>query len=493
MQKLRERNTYTPTAPKGAAPFPTKIRKGAVIPHDRSNCGPALNKEETLSVPGLKTSLNNSDAALTPKGGNMQVYVLNHKGRPIMPCPSRKARLLLKCGKVKVVKRTPFTIQWIVPTRSFTQPVTLKIDSGYENLGVSAVTDKQEVYSAEVKLRNDMVKLNSERKQYRRFRRYHKTWYRQPRFDNRKKPEGWLAPSIQHKLDSHIKVVKNASSFLPVSDVVVEVASFDIQKIKNPAITGIGYQQGQQKDFANVRAYVLHRDGYTCRHCQGKSGDKILEVHHIVSRQIDGDRPENLITLCQKCHSKVTLKKMPLNIKSSNGFKPETFMTTVRWKLINHLREMGYAVVPTYGYITKENRKSLGLPKSHANDAFALDGIIPPIKSGVTYQIKQVRKCNRKLFKGDRSHIPNTAPRLLFGFQRYDKVCYREVECFILGRRTRGYFDLRKLDGTKVHTDAKAKECRLLESAKTLLIARSPVLLSALTDGVTAPGGYDGF
>ncbi|MCD6102874.1 MAG: HNH endonuclease, partial [Thermotogaceae bacterium] len=83
-----------------------------------------------------------------------------------------------------------------------------------------------------------------------------------------------------------------------------------------------------------------------------------------------------------------------------------------------------------------------------------------------------VRKCNRKLFKGARSHIRNTAKRYIKGFQRYDKVLWHGIECFIFGRRETGYFDLRKLDGTKIHASAKASELKLLERAKTFLIER---------------------
>jgi N6-L-threonylcarbamoyladenine synthase len=304
----------------------------------------------------LKTSLNNPDAALTSKGENMQVYVLNHKGRAIMPCSPRKARLLLKNGKAKVVKRTPFTIQWVVPTRSFTQPITLGVDSGYTHIGLSAVTDvlclvlvnatinrgfdesnaqtdKRELYSADVLLRTDMVKLNSERRQYRRGRRYRKTWYRKPRFLNRKKTKGWLAPSIAHKLSSHIKVINQVKEILPISKINIEVAAFDIQKIKNPDISDTEYQSGEQKGFWNVREYVFHRDGHICQHCKGKSKDTTLEVHHIVSRQVGGNRPDNLITLCKSCHDKVSKGELNLKVTSSKGFKAETFMSMVRWKL----------------------------------------------------------------------------------------------------------------------------------------------------------------
>ncbi len=461
MQQLEERNTYTPMD----------------IPHVRGNCDLALNNSESRnSVSGLKTSSNNSDAALIATEHAKQntsvsaVYVLNMRGQPLMPTTPRKAKKLLKEGKANIVKRTPFTIQLKYATGETVQPVRLGADSGYESVGLSAVTAKKELFSAEVKLRNDMVKLNSERRQYRKSRRNRKTWYRQPRFLNRKRPKGWLPPSIQHKLDSHIKLIDKVREILPVSHINIEVASFDIQKIKNPEITGIDYQNGAQKDSWNVREYVLHRDGHICQHCKGKSGDPVLEAHHIISRQVGGDSPENQITLCSTCHEKVSQGKLKLDIASPKEFKAETFMSTVRWMLVNELQELGYEVTPTYGYITKNNRISLGLPKSHINDAFVIAGGTSQERLSVCYSIQQVRKCNRKLFKGDRSHIKNTAPRFVHGFQRYDKVLWNNTECFIFGRRKKGYFDLRKLDGTKIHAAAKVKELTLLETSKTFLI-----------------------
>jgi N6-L-threonylcarbamoyladenine synthase len=460
MQKLEERNTYTPTD----------------IPHVSGNCDRILNREETLSVSSLKTFSNNSDAALIATEHAKQntsvsaVYVLNMRGQPLMPTTPKKTKQLLKEDKAKVVKRTPFTIQLKYATGETKQEIILGVDSGFENIGLSAVTAKKEVYSSETKLRTDMVKLNSERKEYRRARRSRKTWYRQPRFDNRKKPEGWLAPSIQHKLDSHIKLIEKVKQLLPITKINIEVAAFDIQKIKNPEISGKEYQNGVQKDSWNTREYVLHRDNHTCQHCKGKSKDQILETHHIISRQVGGNAPDNLVTLCETCHDKVSTGKLKLDVKIPTGFKPETFMSMVRWKLVNVLKDAGHLVNHTYGYITKFNRISLGLEKSHSTDAFVIAGGAMQERSPITYLIKQVRKCNRKLFKGDRSHIKNTAARIINGFQRYDKVLWNKTECFVFGRRKTDYFELRTLDGIKIHASAKVKDLKLLETANTFLI-----------------------
>ena len=442
-------------------------------------CGLLLNSSEGRnSVADLKTSLNSPDAALTARGHAGRdprvpaVYVLNKRGVPLMPCSPRKARILLKGDKARVVRRTPFTIQLTIATGESRQPITLGVDSGYTEIGLSAVTKKSEVFRAGVKLRNDMVKLNSERRQYRRARRNRKIWYRRPRFLNRKKTKGWLAPSIQHKLDSHIKLIGKVKAMLPITRINIEVAAFDIQKIKNPEIGGEDYQNGVQKGFWNGREYVLHRDSHTCQHCRGRTKDPRLGTHHMVSRQIGGSSPDNLITLCSVCHDKVTRGEIILKVTPSKGFKAETFISTVRWKLVNKLRDMGNDVSYTYGYITKSKRIELGLSKSHANDAYVIAGGASQEISAIEYLIRQVRKCNRKLFKGARSHIRNPAKRFIGGFQRFDKVSWNGVECFIFGRRSTGYFDLRKLDGTKIHSSAKARDIILLESFNTLLTER---------------------
>ncbi len=399
----------------------------------------------------------------------MLVYVINKNGNPLMPCKEAKARHLLEQGKAIVVTRTPFTIQLAWDCIENTQPITLGVDSGYQNIGLSATTDKQEVFSAEVQLRKDMVKLNSERKMYRKNRRNRKTRYREARFLNRRIPKEWLAPSIQHKLDSHIKVIDMVKKILPITRIVVEVAAFDIQKINNSEIEGKEYQNGEQSGFSNVREYVLYRDGHICQNCKGKSGDKILEVHHIVSRQTGGNRPANLITLCRTCHDKATQGDLKLKVKTSNGFKAESFMTMVRWRLIDKLRELGNDVSHSYGYLAKSKRRKLSLEKSHINDAFVIaNGTNQSRLNG--YQIKQVRRSNRKLFKGIRSHVKNTAPRFVHGFQRYDKVLWNNVECFIFGRRISGYFELRDIEGQKLNSSIRYTSLKLMETFRTLLI-----------------------
>ena len=146
----------------------------------------------------------------------MKVYVLSKTEKPLMPTTPARARKMLRDGKATVVQRTPFTIRLTVQTKEYTQPVTLGIDAGSKTIGVSAGTEKEELYSSEITLRDDIVKLLSEKRQYRRTRR-NRLRYRKPQFLNRKKDNGWLAPSIQHKIDSHLKIVESIHKILPVS------------------------------------------------------------------------------------------------------------------------------------------------------------------------------------------------------------------------------------------------------------------------------------
>lgn len=193
------------------------------------------------------------------------VYVQNIYGEPLMPCKEAKARKLLKSNRAYIVKRTPFTIRLTFECENQTQLVTLGVDAGSKHIGLSATTPSKELYASEVELRNDITDLISTRKQNRRTRR-NRLRYRKARFNNRvhSKHKGWLAPSIEQKIQCHLKAVNDICNLLPISEIIVEVASFDIQKIKNPDISGKEYQQGEQLGFWNIREYVLCRDNHTC-------------------------------------------------------------------------------------------------------------------------------------------------------------------------------------------------------------------------------------
>ena len=409
----------------------------------------------------------------------MLVYVLNKNGKPLMPCKSSKARKLLKQNKAKVIKKEPFTIQLLYGSSGYKQDINLGVDTGSKHIGLSATTDTKELYTADIELRSDIVDLLSTRRQNRRTRR-NRLRYRAPRFNNRvhSKNKGWLAPSIEQKIQCHFKAIEDVYKLLPVSKIIVETASFDIQKIKNPDISDIEYQQGEHLDFWNVREYVLWRDNHTCQCCKGKSKDNILNVHHIESRKIGGDAPNNLITLCETCHKGYhngTIK-LPKDIKRGMSFKDATFMGIMRWSFYNRLKELYSNVNMTYGYITKNTRIKNNLSKEHYVDARCISGNPNAQPLGYYFYKKKVRCHNRQIhkaniLKGGKKKL-NQAPYLVKGFRLFDKVLYDNQECFIFGRRSTGYFDLRKLDGIKIHNSASYKKLKLLETRKGYLIER---------------------
>lgn len=404
------------------------------------------------------------------------VYVLNKDGHPLMPTERHgKVRRMLRNGEAKVVKRCPFTIQLLYEAEDKVQEIALGVDAGSRIIGLSATTDSKVLYETEVELRNDIVELLATRRELRRSRRNRNTRYRQPRFNNRTRPEKWLAPSVNQKAQTHLTVVDKVCSILPISKIVIETASFDIQKIKNPEISGTGYQQGDQLDFWNVREYVLFRDGHTCQCCKGRSKDQILNVHHIESRKTGGDAPNNLITLCETCHKKYHNGeiKLPDSIKRGTKFDDAAFMGVMRWFVYSVLKEKYLNVSNTFGYITKNTRIQNSLPKKHYIDARCISGNPAAQPLGFVFYQKKIRCHNRqihkqKILKGGVRKL-NQAPYMVNGFRLFDKVRYRNADCFVFGRRSSGYFDIRKLDGTKVHAGIFCKKILLIETCKHYL------------------------
>ena len=380
-----------------------------------------------------------------------------------MPCKPQKARKLLNANKAEVVKYEPFTIKLKYGSTGYKQSVTLGIDTGSVYIGASASTEKQELYASETVMRSgdgkaSIVRLLAKRSELRRSRRNRKTRYRKARFLNRvhRKHKGWLAPSVENKINVHLKLIMDIHKILPITKIIVEVAQFDIQKIKNPNISGKEYQQGEQMGWTNVREYVLFRDGHQCQCCKGKSGDPILNVHHIESRMTGGNAPNNLITLCRTCHQgfhKGTVK-LPKSIHRGMSFRDATFMGIMRRTFYNRLKEKYPDVSLTYGYITKNTRIVNNIVKTHTADAYCITGNVKAKRLGYEYLRKQVRRHNRKLhrevYAKDGIRRRTQAGHIVRGFCLNDTVLYQKQHWFIRGMRTKGAFVLKHLDGTKV-------------------------------------------
>ena len=273
----------------------------------------------------------------------MMTYVLAADGTPLMPTFNiKKVRRLLKTGKAIIAGHRPgFTIRLLYEVQPANQEVEVTVDAGSAHIGVSAKSKKHEYVHRQYDLLKDEKQKHDDCRQQRRMRR-NRLRYRKPRFDNRKKEKGTLAPSLANKRDRHIDIVKSLTKVLPVSRIVVEVGSFDTQYLEAietgaPPPEGKDYQHGAMYEHDTRREAVFYRDNHTCQLC-GKSAitekNVILRMHHLGFWKNDhSDRMKNLIMLCTKCHS-------PKNHKKSGalyGWEPKVknlsgaaFMNAVR-------------------------------------------------------------------------------------------------------------------------------------------------------------------
>lgn len=415
------------------------------------------------------------------------VYVLSASGAPLMPTQRYgHVRRMLCSGRAKVVRRTPFTIQLTYESTSYVQPVSLGIDTGSKHIGVSAVTESRELYAGQVELRDDISGNLTARRQYRRERRSRKTRYRKPRFDNRvrSKHKGWLAPSVEAKIETQMRVISNVCRILPVNDITVETAAFDTQKMQDPEIAGIKYQQGTLMGY-EVREYLAEKFNHKCCYCGKPQGNGVhFEVEHLTPKARGGsDCITNLGWSCHDCNKKkgtMTCEEFghpEVRTEAEAGMKHAAHMSIMRWTLYRRLKAVyGDKLHMTYGSVASYRRNAAGLNKTHVCDARCVSGYPDVAPCGEVFFQKKVRCHNRQIYKAKICkggvHKRNQASYLVKGFRLFDKVKYEGQECFVFGRRSSGYFDIRKLDGTKVHAGVSYKKLRFLETRHTMLTER---------------------
>ena len=309
------------------------------------------------------------------------VFVLDTNKKPLAPCTPGMARSLLKAGKAAVFRQYPFTIilKKVVEPKEIKQ-CKLKLDPGSQVSGISILQGKSLIWAAELthrgqQIRNDLLS----RRSLRRGRRTRKTRYRQPRFLNRKRSDGWLSPSLEHRVLTTITWVKRLIRFCPIDSIAMELVRFDCQKLADPEISGRQYQQGTLYQY-EVREYLLDKFNRTCVYCNAK--DVPLEVEHIVASSRGGSNlVSNLAIACRPCNQ----AKSNLDIKDFLSNKPSLLkriltqvkaplkdaaaVNSTRWRLFNCLKETGLPVTTGTGGQTKFNRTQQGLPKTHYFDA----------------------------------------------------------------------------------------------------------------------------
>ena len=401
----------------------------------------------------------------------MLVYVLAKDEKPLMPTTRLgKVRHLLKDGKAKVVRHCPFTIKLLYDSTEYVQKLVLSDDTGGGEQGCAVSSaekfkdgKKRIYYKSKDILRDDIKEKMDRRREFRRTRRS-RLRGRQARFNNRKnsKKTDRFSPTMKSKIDSHCKEIEFVKKILPIEDIVLEVGKFDPHLMKNPSLASEkvkhwGYQKGPNYGFASTKAKVLYRDNYQCQHCKTTKKGIQYDVHHIVFRSNGGsDNEENLITLCHDCHTALHNGEYELNLKGKKkgNLKYATQMNSIRVQL----QERYPNAIITYGYITKENRQKLGLPKDHHIDSVVIaTGGDPFIDlTDVVYRKKSVAKGDYKQRKGQHSEIVIPTGKIQ-GFRKYDKVLYFGKEYFIKGRMSSGYCVLMDIDGNKIDFSDKPK------------------------------------
>ncbi len=341
----------------------------------------------------------------------MAVAVLSKYGERLMPTVRYgKVRHMLKDGRAVIVKHDPFTIQLTYETTTNVQPMEICVDPGYQHVGISVKSASREYVSEQRDLLPDEKERHDAQRKYRRNRRSRKR-YRKPRFDNRKRKEGQLAPSLQHKEEAQARLVERYATVMPLADIFVEVAQFDTARLKaieegTEIPEGEDYQHGPKYNLETLREAVFVRDKHTCRICGRSSFDPkdkaILHAHHALYwKGRYGNSVSELLSVCEKCHIHANHAKggvlwgLTPKVAQLEG---AAFMNAVRWQLVEDLKQFGIPVHVTYGAETKAMRKMLKLEKSHINDAYAMGNFHPEIRASMEHWEKR-RRNNRCLEK----------------------------------------------------------------------------------------------
>ncbi len=398
-----------------------------------------------------------------------------------MPCSPSKARKLLQSGKAIVKRRTPFTIKLRYECANRVQATVAGMDTGSKTIGTAVITNGKVVYQTETHLRGEEIRRKMEQRgMYRRTRRSRKLRYRKPRFLNRRASTrlGRLPPSVRHKVESHLREKRFMESILPITDWNLETASFDIHKISNPSVSkkyGWTYQKGQQFGYYNIKAFILARDKHTCQKCSKNKQGLKLHVHHVIFKSNGGtDTPNNLITLCAKCHDGVHKLKNGVSEKTSKLLQTKVAKNTrhateasiIRSQLSKKFGKYN----ETFGYITKFNREQQNLPKTHYIDAVIIASNGEIVEQLPNYFIRKlVSKGDYQLRKGSRSEVVIPIGKL-FGFRKFDVVKTPKGVGYVKGKRSSGSFSIHTLSGQVISEGINVrKHCKRISARKLIL------------------------
>ena len=354
----------------------------------------------------------------------MTAFVIDSKKNPLMPTSSPRARKLLKAGKAAVFRYNPFTIILKERIGGEVQPIQFKVDPGSRTSGLALVAEtatkgKIALWGANLTHRGGAIKDALEsRRSLRRARRGRKTRYRAPRFNNRRRPEGWLTPSVMSRVDNITNYLKKLQKFVPITSISQEEVRFDTQLMENPEITGVEYQQGTLHGF-EIKEYLLEKWGRECVYCKKK--DVPLQVEHIVPRSKGGShRPSNLTVSCEPCNLKkgsrsigdflsgnpTLLKKIKSQMKAP--LKDAAVVNSSRKRLKKDLEAFGLPLETATGGRTKFNRTQQGYKKDHWIDAVCVgaSGETVDLNGVKPLEIKAMGRGGRQVLNNDKFGFP---------------------------------------------------------------------------------------
>ncbi len=402
------------------------------------------------------------------------VYVINQNGNPLMPCKPSKARKLLRDGRARVTRRSPFTIQLLWDCEEHVQEVVVGIDKGSHVTGLSCVGKGEILLSGEIHHRLDVKEKMDGRRAHRQERRG-RLWYRPARFHNRagSRRRGRLPVSIKTNVEEVIRIVKRLP--LPISSIVIEDVQVDIARLNNPMLQGSQYQDPTRLD-ENLRIACLMRDGYTCQHC-GKRNVR-LEAHHIVFRSHGGkDTLDHLLTLCEECHDHLHEGKITLKVKGVHGHLDQIAQHTMQGKSYLYATLGAETSLSTlFGYQTATLRKARGLPKEHDVDALCIatyqSGEAIPYHRERFYSISfRPRRTRRQYFdlpRKGQGRIKYQVNEVLADFRKGDIVRVKgKYVKQINSIYSNGRLAFKRVKGEP--PAALPKDCQLLERGKTIL------------------------
>lgn len=383
---------------------------------------------------------------------NYYVYVLDKEGNPLMPTKRYGwVRRALKSGRAVPVQTVPFTIRLTYShEEAKKQEVRLGIDPGRTNIGLAAVReDGKCLYRAKCTTRNKQIPiLMGKRKMHRQASRRGERLARkriakrlnttlkhllrrklpgykdgfvtvkdiintEAKFNNRKRPEGWLTPTARQLLQTHENLVRLVQKILPITSVACEINKFDFQKMENPKIRRWEYGKGPLYGYGSEREAVMSMQNGRCILC-GEDG--IEHVHHLKGRSRQGSNTiANLVGLCGCCHEKIHHSEAAAMemLEKKKGVNKKYHALSVLNQIINPFfdwlgDELPGNVYAIQGWDTKAFRDENAYDKDHDVDAYSIacstiENSTPDKDMPPCHEVQQFRRHDRAIINSQTS------------------------------------------------------------------------------------------